>query len=145
MAEGETIMRFEDRPHTLVTRDWVEREWNGIQKEWFATYAWPLTDHVWVTWPEDPEEWKPVNHSCDPNSWLEGLNLVARRAIAQGEEIRVDYATYGNNILAPFDCSCGAKECRGRVEEDDHLQTFIDRYGDHVSDYVRGKRDQRRG
>jgi len=143
IPEGETIMRFEGRPHTLVTREWVEREWNGVEKEWFKGYAWPLTDQVWVTWPEDPEEWRPINHSCDPNSWLEGLNLVARRAIAPGEEIRVDYATYGNNILAPFDCLCGTKKCRGRVHEEDHLQPFIERYGDHISDYVRMKRKER--
>ena len=122
--------------HPRDPRAWVEEQWGRREQDWFRAYAWPLTDEVWVTWPEDPEEWRPINHSCDPNAWLEGLDLVARRGIAQGEEIRVDYATYGNNILAPFDCTCGATECRGRIREDDHLQPFMERYGDHISDYV---------
>jgi len=140
LSEGETIMAFQGTPHTLVTREWVEREWGEKEKGWFRQYAWPLTEEVWVTWPPDPEEWRPINHSCDPNAWLRGLDVVARRAIPAGEEIRLDYATYGNNILAPFDCSCGAPDCRGRVREDDHLQPFMARYGDHLSDFVRTRR-----
>jgi D-alanine-D-alanine ligase len=141
ISEGETVMHFQGRPHNLVTRDWVENHWSDQEKAWFHAYAWPLTDQVWVIWSEEAEEWRPINHSCDPNTWLEGLDLVARRDISQGEEIRVDYATYGNNVLAPFDCTCGAPECRGRVREDDHLQPFLTRYGDHISDFVRSKRD----
>jgi D-alanine-D-alanine ligase len=140
IREGETIVAFEGYPHTLVTRSYVRERWDDRQKEWFRRYAWPMTDQVWVTWSDNPEEWMPINHSCDPNAWLEGLNLVARRAIAQGEEIRVDYATYGNNILAPFDCECGSAECRRRISEDDHLQPFLARYGEHISDFVRVKR-----
>jgi D-alanine-D-alanine ligase len=141
ISEGETIIPFEASPHALVTRSWVESAWNAQQMEWFRKYAWPLTDEVWVTWYEEPEEWKPVNHSCDPNAWLEGFNLVARRTIPKGEEIRVDYASYGNNILAPFECECGSPECRGMIREDDHLKPFIERYGNHISDYVQQKRN----
>jgi D-alanine-D-alanine ligase len=141
IKEGETIIQFEESPHSLVTRSWVEKAWDDQRKAWFRKNAWPLTDEVWVTWSQEPEDWKPINHSCDPNAWLEGFNLVARRRISRGEEIRVDYATYGNNLLAPFDCQCGAENCRSRVREDDHLQPFMDRYGCHVSDWVRQKRD----
>ena len=120
----------------------MESSWDERKMDWFRRCAWPLTDEVWVTWPEEPEDWRPVNHSCDPNAWLEGLDLVARTAISQGEEIQVDYATYGNNILAPFDCTCSASTCRGRVKEDDHLQPFMDRYGSHLSDFVKRKREE---
>ncbi len=81
-----------------MTRDWIEENWSDRERGWFQTHAWPLTDQVWVTWPEDTEEWRPVNHSCDPNAWLEALDLVALRDISPGEGIRVDYASYGNNI-----------------------------------------------
>jgi D-alanine-D-alanine ligase len=118
----------------------VESNWPPRKREWFTEYAWPLTDEIWVIWADQPEDWKPVNHSCDPNAWVEGLDLVARRDLSKGEEIRVDYATYANNLLAPFDCACGAANCRGRVKEDDHLQPFMDRYGEHLSDYVKRKR-----
>jgi len=140
LSAEETIWEAEGSPHHLVSRQWVEEKWGDRERQWFLEYAWPLTDQIWVIWSNEPEEWRPMNHSCDPNAWMEGLNLVARRAIAPGEEIRVDFATYGNNILLPFDCTCGSSECRDRVREDDHLQGFMDRYGPHVSDYVRTKR-----
>ncbi|MCX6143115.1 MAG: SET domain-containing protein-lysine N-methyltransferase [Ignavibacteriales bacterium] len=62
-----------------------------------------------------------VNHSCDPNAYqmYEGgaSFLVARRAIAPGEEITVDYNI---NITAgtAWPCNCGATRCRGLVEGD---------------------------
>ncbi len=140
LLPGETIWKTEGSPHHLVTRRWVEEQWGDRDRQWFLEYAWPLTDQTWVIWSDEPEEWRPMNHSCDPNAWLDGLNLAARREIAPGEEIRVDYATYGNNILSPFDCSCGSPECRGRVRKDDHLQPFVNRYGEHISDFVRAKR-----
>jgi D-alanine-D-alanine ligase-like ATP-grasp enzyme len=142
IAEGGTVIPFENTPHSLASRSRMEKAWEEREQEWFRHYAWPLTEEVWVTWPEDPEEWRPMKHSCDPNCWLEGLDVVARRAIRKGEELRVDYATYGNNLLAPFDCECDAPNCRGRIREDDHLQPFMDRYGSHLSDFVRKKREE---
>ena len=38
---------------------------------WFRRYAWPLTDEVHALWSDDPEQWRPINHSCDPNTWLQ--------------------------------------------------------------------------
>jgi hypothetical protein len=71
---------------------------------------------------------------------LDGLNLQARKSIAPGEEIRVDFATFGTNALAAFDCQCGAAECRKRIHRDDHIRPFLERYGHHVSDFVRSCR-----
>jgi len=34
-----------------------------------------------MTWHEEPGKWEPINHSCDPNTWLHGLNTYARRDI----------------------------------------------------------------
>ncbi len=62
-----------------------------------------------------------VNHSCDPNAWIryEGGTafLVARRAIAPGDEITVDYNL---NITGgtPWPCRCGAARCRGATTGD---------------------------
>ncbi len=62
-----------------------------------------------------------VNHSCDPNAWVRYVGLrgefVARRAIAAGEEITIDYAinlTGGSS----WPCRCGAARCRGVVTGD---------------------------
>ncbi len=62
-----------------------------------------------------------VNHSCDPNAWemFEGGEsfLVARRDIAAGDEVTIDYNV---NITAgsSWPCRCGAGRCRGVVAGD---------------------------
>ena len=84
IPRGERIIAFEEQPHTLVTRSHVERHWQEPHASWFARYAWPLSDEVWVIWGRDPEEWKPINHACEPTAWLEGLDLVARPRSAAG-------------------------------------------------------------
>ncbi len=137
---GELVERYEETPHVLVTREYVERHWDARRRDWFHRYAWPLTDAVWVTWGREPESWKPINHACDPNAWLQGLDLVARRPIAAGEEITMDYATFMNDVMLDFPCHCGAAECRGTIRGDDHHRPFMERYAGHVSDYVRRSR-----
>ena len=141
IRRGEPIAKFEEQPHVLVTRSHVEATWEEPHRTWFRQYAWPLTDEVWVTWSSDPEEWRPINHSCDPSAWLDGLDVVARRDIAAGEEITLDYATFCNEVMPSFDCRCGSVACRGTIRGEDHLQDFVARYGTHVSDYVRRRRE----
>ena len=140
IAEGETVQRYEERSHVLVTRSHVEQHWDVRRKDWFARYAWPLTDEVWVMWSDDPEDWRPINHSCDPSAWLDGLDVVARRPIAAGEEVTLDYATFYGEAMPDFACTCGAAGCRGTVRGTDHLGSFLVPYGAHVSDYVRSRR-----
>ncbi len=140
IPSGECIVAGEERPHTLVARSHVERNWQLPESEWFARYAWPLTDELWVMWSRDPEEWRPINHGCDPTTWIEGLDMVARHDLQPGDEITLDYATFCNELMPPFECRCGASDCRGTIKGDDHLQPFVDRYGKHVSDYVRRRR-----
>lgn len=62
-----------------------------------------------------------VNHSCNPNAYerfVEGTSyLVARRNIAPGEEVTIDYninLTDGSS----WPCHCGASRCRGTVAGD---------------------------
>ncbi|MEZ4867564.1 MAG: SET domain-containing protein-lysine N-methyltransferase [Caldilineaceae bacterium] len=142
IAAGEVIEAGEEQPHHLVSRQHVEHHWNARQKQWFAYYAHPLTDELYVMWSDDPNHWQPLNHSCDPNSWLDGLNLVARRAIAPGEPITIDYGAFHNETMPAFTCTCGAPNCRGVIRGDDYRQDFIEQYGSHVTDYVWRKRYQ---
>ncbi len=137
---GELVEAQEEQPHVLVSERHVRQNWNAEHQDWFAQYAYPLTDQVFVSWSPDPEHWKPINHSCNPNSWVEGLNLVARRRIKAGEEITVDYATFYNEQMEDFVCHCGARGCRKVIRGSDYLKPFVERYGEHVSDYVRMKR-----
>jgi hypothetical protein len=137
---GDRLIAFEEAPHELVTLSHVEANWGEPERSWFDRYAWPLTDEVWVTWGRDPMTWKPVNHACDPSAWVEGLDVVARRPLAAGDEITLDYATLYDERMPAFECACGSAGCRGVIRGTDHLQDFVARYGDHVTDWVRRKR-----
>lgn len=139
---GEVVEAYEEQPHVLVSRSHALRHWDEGRRRWFAQYAYPVSDEVYVMWSANPEDWKPLNHSCDPNCWLGGLNLVARRPIAPGEQITVDYATFCGPDMEEFVCACGAPDCRVIVRGSDCLQPEMARYGDHISDYVRSKRQQ---
>ena len=138
LAAGETLYSLEEAAQVLVTRSHVERTWDERGKDLFRHYAWPLTDEVWVLWAKDPEDWRPLNHACDPNAWMDGLAVTARRSLRVGEEITFDYATMYTSHATGFACTCEAAGCRGGWAGDDHLQPwFLERYGDHVTDYVR--------
>ena len=140
IGQGELVVRYEETPTALVSRAHVERHWRGLKRQWFAQYAWPVSDGVFQRWSVDPDEWRPINHSCDPNTWLVGLDLVARRTITAGEQLTADYATFCGRSMTGFDCACGAAECRGVVRGTDHLlPVLVERYGDHVSDFIRGE------
>ncbi len=57
-----------------------------------------------------------LNHSCDPNAYVahepDRCALVARRAIAAGDEITCDYNVNITGGTA-WPCHCGAPRCRG--------------------------------
>lgn len=115
LAEGEVVFRGEERSHRLVTRRHVEGTWSAADRELFAQYAYPISDEVFALWDSDPMAWAPQNHSCEANTTYSGLNVVARRAIAVGEELTLDYAELVGEDAAPFECRCGAPSCRGLV------------------------------
>ena len=140
LRAGDLIEAYEEQPHVLVSRSHVEKSWDARRKEWFRRYAYPVTDELYVMWDHEPEAWKPLNHACDPNAWLDGLNVVARRDIAEGEEITLDYATFCADAMQAFVCVCGSAACRGVIEGTDYLTDAVERYGPHVSDYVQRKR-----
>lgn len=140
---GDRIIALEGQAHELVSRSHVEAHWQEPHLTRFREHAWPLTDEVWVTWSRDPMGWRPIRHSCDPTAWLEGLDVVARRALAPGDEITMDHATFRTEPMPSFECACGADLCRGLIRAEDHLQPFVERYAGHVSDHVRRERARR--
>lgn len=52
-----------------------------------------------------------VNHSCDPNTKVQGYSDVAIKDIKKDQEITSDYGT-DNIQLHHFECHCGSKNCR---------------------------------
>ncbi len=72
---------------------------------------------------DGPYAWRFMNHHCDPNSAIRGLDVVALRTIEEGEEITYDYATTEAEMAEPFLCQCGSPKCRGQIRGFLHLST----------------------
>ena len=73
------------------------------------------------------------NHSCDPNLWpLDAATVAARRDIAVGEELTIDYATQTVVGWWSMRCTCAAPDCRKTIRGDDwRLPGLQAAYGDH--------------
>lgn len=115
IAAKDLIFRGEGMEQRIITRNYVERYWNVKEKETFRKYAYPLSKEVFLLWDNNPSGWAPQNHSCDPNTTYEGLNVVALRDIAKGEELTLNYATFLDEHMEPFNCQCGSANCCGLV------------------------------
>jgi len=115
ISANELIFKGEGLPQRLVTRNYVARYWDVKEKETFRKYAYPLSKEVFLLWDNNPANWAPQNHSCDPNTSYEGLNVVALRNIKQGEELTLNYASFLDEHMEPFNCRCGAANCCGWI------------------------------
>ena len=115
LAKGSVVFEGEGRPQRIITRAHVERTWSAEDREVFYRYAYPVGSDVFVLWDQHPSGWAPQNHSCAPNTGFTGLDVVALRDIPAGEELTVDYGTFYDARMIPFDCTCGNAECRGRI------------------------------
>ncbi len=112
---GEVIFHGEEAPQRITTRRHVETHWSPEMQEVFRRYAYPISDEVFLLWDNDPNGWAPQNHSCEPNTAYDGLDVIAQRVIAVGEELTLDYATFLGEHMEPFTCHCGKPNCRGRI------------------------------
>lgn len=112
IKKGEVIFKLEGMPQRVVTKRHVEKNWTPQQIKEFQHYAYPISDKVFILWDNDPQNWAPQNHSCDPNTVYDGLNLIATTDIDQDEELTLDYAELLDETLKAFECSCGSSNCR---------------------------------
>ena len=74
-----------------------------------------ITDDVAIDGSSGGDETAYINHSCDPNAYMrvapgEKVVIFARRDIAPGEEITIDYRDPNH----PAECHCGADNCRSK-------------------------------
>ena len=115
MEPGEFIFSGEEKAQRLVTLRHVEMNWSDDEKEIFRRYAYPISKEVFLLWDSDPTEWAPQNHSCEPNTAYNGLNVLTTRPVKKGEELTLDYATFLDKNMQPFHCHCGAPNCRGLI------------------------------
>ncbi len=115
IQEGEVIFMGEGKAQRIITKEHVEKYWNEAEKETFTRYAYPISNNVYILWDNDPSEWAPQNHSCDPNTAYQGLNVVALKRINRSEELTLDYGNFLDDSMMPFQCSCGSEKCRGLI------------------------------
>lgn len=86
--------------------------------------------------PESLDEY--MNHHCDSNVWMQDeVTLVAKRDIAQGEELTIDYAMWETDPAWQMECNCGSPVCRQSITGNDwQLLEVQMRYKGHFSPYV---------
>ncbi len=109
------IFKGEEKAQNIVTKKFVDQNWNEAEKENFARYAYPISQDVYILWSNNPADWAPQNHSCNANTGYVGLNVVALKNIVQGEELTLDYANFLDENAQPFQCNCGNTNCRGLI------------------------------
>ena len=85
-----------------------------------------------------------LNHSCDPNSYLDllGFHLRASRAIRAEEEVTIDYNFSEFEMASPFNCSCNSQNCYGEILGFRHLPfreqiALMPRFAPHLQLYMR--------
>lgn len=115
IAANAVVFPGEGQPMRIVTQHHVQHAWREDAQTTFRRYAYPISDEVSVLWDAEPDRWAPQNHSCQPNTRYDGLDVVAVRPIAAGEELTIDYATFTGPDAESFVCHCGAAACRGRI------------------------------
>lgn len=112
---GEIIFKGEGRAQRIITKRFVEKNWNEEEKLHFRRYAYPVSEELFILWDDDPSEWAPQNHCCNANTVFDGLNVSALWDISKGQELTLDYADFLDENMEPFECRCGASSCRGHI------------------------------
>jgi D-alanine-D-alanine ligase len=113
--EGEIVFKGEEMSQRIVTKSYVEKNWNLKEKENFRRYAYPISEHIFLLWDENPKNWAPQNHSCNANTQYVGLNVVAKKAIEAGYELTLNYNEFLDTSMEPFSCKCGSENCTGLI------------------------------
>jgi hypothetical protein len=84
-----------------------------------------------------------LNHSCDSNLWMgDEVTIIARRPIAAGEELTLDYALTTTQPDWALDqpCQCGSPVCRNRITGNDWRVSEVQaRYAGHFVPFINAR------
>ena len=125
--------------------------------ELIAAFDGPTFDGDFDEWTDDlrnhaiqigPEKWRDskgiarlLNHSCDPNCGIKGVNrIVAMRDIAPGEQLTWDYEMTEKSSWWRMRCRCGSPICRKRIGTYSNLPRSVRRkYRGYISRWLVAK------
>jgi hypothetical protein len=98
-SEGDVVYNWSNKKvklrHISKLSDLVNSPGEALTKERFYL---PVSSTQVIISENHLENYKFFRPSDNPNCWLDGLTLVARREIAAGEELSFDYSTlYGSD------------------------------------------------
>lgn len=126
-----------------------EKEYRKLKKKRFKDiehFAIKVADGFYLVSGKDGELEADdfYNHSCDPNAGIKGhLIIEAMKNIKTGEEITYDYAVTDCEKTDGFKCSCGKKNCRGRVAGNDWKKPELQKkYKGYFSWHIQEKIDK---
>ena len=133
IKQGEIIIRWGGKVYT------IQQVLNGETRDQTACQ---IAEDMYIA--EPPESILTnedlMNHSCDPNTWMDDETTIsARRDIQPGEEITADYALWvaypGHSMIT--NCQCGSLLCRKNITGDDWaLKELQERYKGHFPPYL---------
>jgi hypothetical protein len=125
---GEIVVRLGGR---VLTDD----EFRGLRLVTYSSLA--IGDHLNLLL-DDATPATFGNHSCDPTLWMaDEVTLSARRPIAPGDEVTVDYALHTADLPWSMACRCGSLLCRGTITSDDWRRPELQaRYAGHFSPFI---------
>lgn len=115
IEKDDVIFEGEGKAQRIITKSYIDKYWSEEDKEVFKRYAYPICNEVYILWDNDPAEWAPQNHSCDPNTAYAGLNVIALKKINKQQELTLDYGNFLDNSMMSFQCQCGSTKCRGVI------------------------------
>lgn len=116
LPKGSLLFNGEEKAQRIVTKKYVDEHWDESAKLNFRRYAYPISSEVYILWSASPEDWSPQNHSCDANCKYIGLNVYTNRAIQKDEELTLDYSTFLDETMEPFECKCKSQNCKGLIK-----------------------------
>ncbi len=84
-----------------------------------------------------------INHSCEPNMYLNKRAFHAARIIHRGEELTFNYNTSEYDMAEPFVCRCGSLFCSGWIRGFKYLSYLeAQRLLPILPDYLRAELNQ---
>lgn len=111
----------------LFSKEQIKKDELILNIEGYTTklpskYSIQVTKNSHIDLPADLESvsenyyWAFLNHSCQPNAWIQNKQLYALENIDPDTEITFNYNTTEYKMNSPFICMCNSKNCHRLIK-----------------------------